>query len=896
MGLFDFARRKREDEDPFESEVRNLVGSLGPFDALEYDQAVRLATDVLMNSILSLHEAFTAGCPRPRIAPSKFRASLERRIAEVAAWVRPQPQARVSDVGQRIAEVCFGSLGERPYLDTNEIPWLVGVSHGLAHELWETDRDIAKRLIDPRAHEKSDAQGLTPLEEDLVGRLVRYGQTDDERMVEEILPVYQRALVELTTEQRSNMLLWLIEQVEGRRLSGNALMPFLFNDTDWHVISTASLHMAALWPQSDDDPLIGVREIAGWARRFARQGDEERATALFAGLALLGDRRILDCIGPCWRVLSPEMRGRLAKGVAGRSYAGLIDWLLTWLEECEGAEFGAVAGTLSRVPSVTTPAEVIEVRRALPVWSVAPDQVITVLQRWSFEAYGQQIRKRLLQVAADEVAPRVMHDVLKCWKISHVERQAAGVHMRARAGTESPRALLPLLGNRPLSRSEVLQSFIRLDDDDFVARDGRLLLCWALFNPYGPTWSSVGLLPTEDPEIELLFYRMLNPFGQQSALVGVVLRSEGDETVVVSRLAEELFAREVMPSEDGSDELFLIGNGVPDVRYVVWNDAKFAAVADRAFRTTPRLRELDVVRAVREIREFSGRPWDRTAAQREAALKRMTPEGLITPLPHEGTTTESVINEWLTLVSQQEHWVPELVNFPGAWHGAIDHVSAELGQNAYTFWQLDDFLARYGFSVFRELAEMLERNQDGDPTPADASDAKPASNVDEGTGDANSYRAAYTRIRKGWEGLDLESEPPSKAARGIAVGMIARQMASAEHHLASVSVDTRAIRRLMHRPWALGYLLGAGHAMNEVHKLTSGSHDAESVITAAHQSGILNITTAEIIDLSNRARERPGFEDGMIAAAQDVIAAMGGDGEADGLFRWLMEEGTQNTT
>lgn len=897
MALFDRFRRTAEKPDAFALRVAELVATHAPADTLESNAAAIVATSVVLQGLSEPAEREAVGRTAVDVRhSSRMYESLVRSIKPVVERVLSERLAELNAVGALIASTCFGDLSSRPFLDADEVRWLIGVAYGVALDLSDKDPSLSSELLEKKTPPSTAESALSDLERELAASLLEYGRTSDERLVHEIRPLYERAMVELSTEQRMQMLLWLIEQAESRRISGNALMPFVFRDFDWRVVSSAALHLAAIWPESDSDPMIGVRELRGWAQDFARTGDEHRAAAICSGLALLGDRRVLETIGPCWRELSTESRIHLAHGVAGRTHAALIDWLIGWLEECEGGEFGVVAAALARIPTYTQPPEVIEVRRALPVWSVEPDSVITVLQRWSFEEYGLHIRKRLLQIAADEVAPRVMYDVLKSWNIAHGARQAAGVHMRARGGAESPRALLPLLGSRTVTRSDVLESFIPLDDHDFVARDGQLLLCWSIFNPYGPTWSSVGLLPTEDPGIDLLFYRMLNPFGQQSAAVGVVRRGEGEDAAAVSQLVERLFAREVVASADGREELYLIGNGVPDVRIVVWDEADFVATADRAFRLAPRLRDLDVVRSVREIREFEGRPWDRTAAQREAALKRMTSEGLITPLPHEGMTTDAVIDEWLMLVSQQEHWVPELLNFPGAWHGAIDHTSAELAQNAYTFWQLDDFLTRYGFPIFREFAEMLERQQVGDATPAEASVASSASNPVDVAGDANGYRAAYERLRKGWEGLDFENESPSNAARGIAAGMVARQVASAEHHLASVGVDTSAIRRLMHQPWALGYLLGVGQAMSEIHKLTPGSHDAETVVIAAHQSAILNISTAEALHLSNRARERPGFEDGMSAAAQDVIAAMRGDGEADGLFRWLMEEGTQHTS
>ena len=160
----------------------------------------------------------------------------------------------------------------------------------------------------------------------------------------------------------------------------------------------------------------------------------------------LGDRRVIHCVGPCWRYLSPEGRQQLLQLVRGRSYAGLIDWLVSWLEECEGNEFGAVAGVLAAIPNNAQPAEVTDVRRALPVWSVASDEVITVLSRSSFADYGKTIRPRLLQIAADEQAPRVMHDVLKSWGIDHTQRVCDGAHGNGTTPTHRSQYSAPVPG------------------------------------------------------------------------------------------------------------------------------------------------------------------------------------------------------------------------------------------------------------------------------------------------------------------------------------------------------------------------------------------------------------------------------------------------------------------
>jgi hypothetical protein len=95
-------------------------------------------------------------------------------------------------------------------------------------------------------------------------------------------------------------------------------------------------------------------------------------------------------------------------------------------------------------------------------------------------------------------------------------------------------------------------------------------------------------------------------------------------------------------------------------------------------------------------------------------------EGFI-PLPEKAyDTTDAIIEEWLGLVTTGQNRLVELVAYPNAWHGSIDNAGTHtpaMAHHAYTFWQLDDFLARYGCPVFREVAELLRKQEESPVTP-----------------------------------------------------------------------------------------------------------------------------------------------------------------------------------
>ncbi|MGH7623720.1 MAG: hypothetical protein ACREOJ_00185, partial [Gemmatimonadaceae bacterium] len=105
-------------------------------------------------------------------------------------------------------------------------------------------------------------------------------------------------------------------------------------------------------------------------------------------------------------------------------------------------------------------------------------------------------------------------------------------------------------------------------------------------------------------------------------------------------------------------------------------------------------------------------PWDRAALEMDFALKHLQENGLIV-LPEAPTpTTPALIIEWFELITTREHLQAEVACLPGAWHGAIDYMDGAAGHNAFSFWDLDDFVSRFGCPVFREMAEALERSAD----------------------------------------------------------------------------------------------------------------------------------------------------------------------------------------
>jgi hypothetical protein len=348
---------------------------------------------------------------------------------------------------------------------------------------------------DPGVDVKTPRQGedvvMPPLGLELMERLLEYGTTNDASLADPISALYARAIAELPQETRMQMVLDLSQLAEERKISGNPLFPFLFRDPAPAIVSTAALNLAILWPHVGDDPLASIRYLAQQARHCADRGEDERAASMVGGLLVLGDRRVTDDLKGCWRWLSIDGRAALLSRLnSGFVHAPVVDWLIDWLEDCEGGEFGTVAAALTRLSPVANLRGVVEVQRALPIWSAADGQPLREIARWSFGQFGERIRPRLELIAENESEPRVMHNVLEEWDLH----------------PSGPQGQI-----RKLKR----------DSKAWSTGTGQVLMTWSIFNPNGPTLNCVGLLD-KAPGVKEVFYRWLHFLDDQTWRLGLV--------------------------------------------------------------------------------------------------------------------------------------------------------------------------------------------------------------------------------------------------------------------------------------------------------------------------------------------------------------------------------------
>jgi len=483
--------------------------------------------------------------------------------------------------------------------------------------------------------------------------------------------------------------------IEDEPWAPDALLALVHTPTVNSWRSTAALH-AALYPrfEGDTDPVGRARILHAEAVSAAGSGDEGLALAIWTGLIAIGEVRILDVVGPCWRMLSSEARVVLANAVTERTvYARVVLWLVDWLGECERMELSHVAATLFRLGERAAETGVIDIARRLPDPEPKRPGHISVVQKWSREGFVVRIRDLLLRAAADEEPPCLLHPMLLAWGITHTERWPSDVTRTP--VYRVPRELLLLLPPEARHNSSRFP-LVPLDDDDFLASDGELLVSWGIFNPNGPTWNCIGLLPTEDANVSVLFWRSLNPFDHPSYALATLVGAHRSDDAVAGRCIQQLFATTELESVDGSTD-HLIRDTLPT--FYLSHGRDLLPFLLTGMMESSRLRTLNAVGPTRMMAAHLGDPWERTRQERNLALLIFAKQQ--PAREQEGRVTDEQLHAYLRQALSDEHRGPELVSLPDAWHGAIDHAMEPWTDRAYSFWRLEDFLARYGFRAYR---------------------------------------------------------------------------------------------------------------------------------------------------------------------------------------------------
>jgi len=275
-----------------------------------------------------------------------------------------------------------------------------------------------------RAHEVAKSQERTnwrnlpaeQLTELIITSALAYGLAPSAKLLQSNGELYAHFVKRITLNERVETVVLVGRKIEKELSAARSLEPFIYYDSAFAVVSSATLKLAVLMPLERGDEMTGPRHVCQIMRSV--RSDETRGQIL-AGLLVLGDQRVMPIVRECFHLLGLAGRKQLAAAWTGFAYKSTVDFLVDWLEDSLGREdeFGSVAGTLGRLAIQARPRRVLDLRRRFPANAGPEDQAIVVTHAWGIREYGQIIAPRLRAVAKLEREPRVVPLVMDAWGI-----------------------------------------------------------------------------------------------------------------------------------------------------------------------------------------------------------------------------------------------------------------------------------------------------------------------------------------------------------------------------------------------------------------------------------------------------------------------------------------------
>lgn len=261
-------------------------------------------------------------------------------------------------------------------------------------------------------------------------------------------------------------------------------------------------------------------------------------------------------------------------------------------------------------------------------------------------------------------------------------------------------------------------------DYDFFSSEGELLIAWGIFNPYGPTLSTLLLMRMARLPGRFLGYAGLHQLSQKRFVLGRIRDEDFSPQTLVSMVSAAFLQNRFggKDEEDGDGVWLMHETGLPTFLDVPYEDEVFRKAVPGMLASNPVLATYDFNRDVVLFSKYLGRPWDRVKNEifdyMEMRLREKRGESSTS---EHSERSRAGFAEWLDIMNDGEHKYPEILAFARAWMEAERSGSSRaILSSSYSFERLNAFLCRYGYGVFRDngfpVAEVQAGNRPGPPS------------------------------------------------------------------------------------------------------------------------------------------------------------------------------------
>jgi hypothetical protein len=577
----------------------------------------------------------------------------------------------------------------------------------MSHEhklLYEMDIDRFWKIVDDDDPEARFA-ALKTLDEFLLCETVRYGVFNRQEMIGPLANLYRGPVMQMSEEQRYAIYRHVAGFVQHTSIvSTNAFLPFIAEDDDKTIVSTAVIDYVSLGPLTNGDPMSRVNDIIG----MIESDMLENEGAAFGALLHIGDKRVCDLLIPLRDSLDGEVLRNAIGCSTGFIHSATVDFYLNWLEGMEGTDqdgkFGHVASGLGLLPKKNQFDQVSTGFRPFPTRGATPAQWRALQKRIPLAQYIKRIAPRMYALERTEPPPRIMPHVITAWGLEPLTESAQIAALDDRVPSATAR-----FGSEPIPGGRVVD--VRSEWWDGT---GHIFLIWGILNPNGPTLYVLG--SREFDGKHRIFMRWLHMFGGSTtyaaeAVSEITYQGIFDDAVSIhEHLArnQEHSLFHVVPS-------FLIANG---------GDETLVDIAKRLLASGEAAKD-DWGRPMAYTRQFGfdffGRAGAEIRASYESGLAEARSNGeepsdfmkwvemryghipefrdARTPAWTKTSITPELLEEWWGIVSPREFQVRALTALKTMWEGAPTVLSEEEKARVVPWERVMQFLDAYGLRL-----------------------------------------------------------------------------------------------------------------------------------------------------------------------------------------------------
>jgi hypothetical protein len=242
-----------------------------------------------------------------------------------------------------------------------------------------------------------------------------YGQSNDRSHVSPLMRLYKEYAQRIASRRRAELLEVISTHLSAGRLSANAMLPFVFRETETSLACRAVLEYAAHRYVPASDPLAGVRDLIG----MFQSGQLANRVGVFAGLLQLGDRRVTVLLRECRNALDADEVAEVTAIDTGFLYAPVLEFYVEWIEELlrlgnASAAISVAEVLLDAAHGGQLDSRILEEKRRFPE---RPGDTCTVERLAALEPsdYSKRLLPTLQRLVAVDGAPPLLAQVVRAW-------------------------------------------------------------------------------------------------------------------------------------------------------------------------------------------------------------------------------------------------------------------------------------------------------------------------------------------------------------------------------------------------------------------------------------------------------------------------------------------------